>query len=77
MVVHDFDIVRITIPPLEADSVAVIDADTVLPFPVGLERFQMKARQPEVAQSGRGIQKPQPDQSRGTPGIPLKVATPA
>ena len=49
MVVHDLGIVGIAIPPLEADSVAVIDADTVLPFPVGFERFQMKARQPEVA----------------------------
>ena len=50
MVVHDLDIVGIAIPPLEADSVAVVDADPVLPFPVGFERFQMKARQPEVAQ---------------------------
>ena len=36
--------------PFETDSVAVIDTDTVLPFPVGLQRFQMKARQPEIAQ---------------------------
>jgi hypothetical protein len=43
MVVHDLDVVGIAIPPLEADSVAVIDADTVLPFPVGFERLQMKA----------------------------------
>jgi hypothetical protein len=50
MVVHDLDIAGIAIPPLEADSVAVIDADTELPFPVGFERFQMKARQSEVAQ---------------------------
>src|ERR1035437_8082796 len=50
MVVHDLDIAGIATPPLEADSVAVIDADTVLPFPVGFERFQMKAWQPKVAQ---------------------------
>ena len=42
MVVHDFDIVGVAIPPLEADSVAVVDADTVLPVPIGFERFQMK-----------------------------------
>jgi hypothetical protein len=47
MVVHDFDIVGITVPPLEAHSIAVIDADAVLSFPVGFERFRMKARQPE------------------------------
>jgi hypothetical protein len=50
VVVHDLDIVGIAIPPLEADSVAVIDADAVLPFPAGFERFQVKTRQPEVAQ---------------------------
>jgi hypothetical protein len=44
MVVHNFDIVGIAIPPLEADSIAVIDADAILPFPVGFERFQMEAR---------------------------------
>ena len=37
MVVHDFDMVGIAIPPLETDSVAVIDADTVLPLPVSFE----------------------------------------
>ncbi|SPF48535.1 hypothetical protein SBA4_3940027 [Candidatus Sulfopaludibacter sp. SbA4] len=76
MVVHDLDVVGIAIPPLEADSVAVIDADTVLPFPVGLERFQMKARQTEVAQRGRSIQEPEPYQSRPFHVLVLEAGLP-
>ena len=76
MVIHDFDIVGITVPPLEADSIAVIDADALLPFPVGFEWFQMKARQPEVAQRGCGIQQPQPYQSRSLYDLVLEAGLP-
>jgi hypothetical protein len=71
MIVHDFDIVGIAVPPLEADSIAVIDADAVLPFPVGFERFQMEARQPEVAQRGRGIDAwPRPERGASVGAAP-------
>ena len=40
MVVDDLDVVRVAVPPAEANAPSVIDAYTVLPTPIALERFQ-------------------------------------
>ena len=46
------------------------------PFLSALSWFQMKARQPEVAQRGGGIQQPQPYQSRSLYDLELEAGLP-
>ena len=46
MIVHDFHaICSIAVFPLEANSVLVVDADTVLALPIAPERFKPVPRQ--------------------------------
>jgi len=60
VVVHDLNIVRITLAPPEANSEALVDADTVLAFPVSRELLQMVAgREPEVGQALSVVQHPE------------------
>jgi len=44
MVVCDFDLVGITTLPAEADTVLVIDTDTVLPDAIPSQPFELIAR---------------------------------
>jgi hypothetical protein len=55
VVVHNLDLVGVSVPPLKADAVLVIDANAVLAFPITSEPLQAVAgRQSEVAKrSGR------------------------
>ncbi len=40
MIVHDFDLIRMTVSPLEADTPLVVDANAVLPFPRPAKFFE-------------------------------------
>ena len=40
MVVHDLDLIRIAVAPLETYAPLIVDADTVLPFPASRQLFQ-------------------------------------
>src|SRR6516162_7717318 len=55
VVVHNLDLVGVSVPPLKADAVLVTDANAVLAFPITSEALQAVAgRQGEVAKrSGR------------------------
>ena len=44
LVVHDFNVSRPNLRPHEADAPLIVDADTVLTFPIVLQRFQVIAR---------------------------------
>src|SRR6266850_3707086 len=44
MIIHDLDIVRITLRPGKADPPLVIDTNTVLPLPITLQSFQPISR---------------------------------
>ena len=50
MVIHDLDVVGMTLSPPETDSKLTIDADTVLPLSLTLEFLKMIRRwDPEIA----------------------------
>ncbi len=51
MIINDLNIFRAGWGPPEADAELAVDADTVLPLPVALERFQPVTRwNPEILQ---------------------------
>lgn len=41
MVINYLDVKRIAIAPNETDAILIIDADTVLPFPIALQNFKL------------------------------------
>jgi hypothetical protein len=43
MIVNNLDFERITISPDETNAILIVDADTVLAFPITLQRFEMIA----------------------------------
>jgi hypothetical protein len=43
VVIHDLDVMRITGLPREAHPPLVVDPDTVLPFAIALQRFEVVA----------------------------------
>lgn len=45
MVIHDLDIVRAVVAPLEANAPSIIDPDAELPLPVAAEGFEPIAGQ--------------------------------
>jgi hypothetical protein len=60
VIIYNFDIVGIAIAPDKADAPLVVDADTVLPFAIASQRFQVIARRrPQIAKFGGDIQLPQ------------------
>jgi hypothetical protein len=57
VIVHYFHVVRISVAPDKTNAVPVVDADTVLAFPVSAQAFQTVARRHEqVFQPQRGVQ---------------------
>jgi len=44
VVIHNFDIFWTIVAPAKADSPLLVDADTELPKPISLQRFQVIAR---------------------------------
>jgi hypothetical protein len=56
VVVHDLNIEGVTIAPLEADPVLIVDANAVLPLPVALESLQpIPWEQCEIRQALSGV----------------------
>ena len=45
MVIRQFHVISIAVPPCEADSKLIVDPDTVLPLAIPLESFQPVAPQ--------------------------------
>jgi hypothetical protein len=57
VVVHDLDVVGISVTPHETKTPLVVDPDTVLPFPIAAQRFQTVPRRCcQIAQLGRAVQ---------------------
>lgn len=57
MIVHYLNVMRLAIPPDEANPPLIIDPNAVLPRPISLERFEMVARRnTEFLQSLRGME---------------------
>ena len=51
MIIHDLDIVRITLSPDKADPPLTIDTNTVLPLPITLQCFQqISRRNPQITE---------------------------
>lgn len=49
MIIHDLDIVRITLSPDKADPSLIIDTNTVLSLPITLQSFQpISRRNPQI-----------------------------
>jgi hypothetical protein len=60
MIIHDFNVVGVTLVPKKADAPLVVDADAMLPFSIALQRFQTIARRSlQITQFGGEIQLPQ------------------
>lgn len=56
MVVHDFDVTRVTVFPQEADTPLIVDPDAVLTLSIAVQRFQTIARRNrQVAKLGCGV----------------------
>src|ERR1035438_1203746 len=64
MIIHDFDVVRIPIPPSKTNPKLVVDPDTVLAPPISFKRFQSEAGETEIFERGCCVQKSQPDARR-------------
>ena len=43
MIIHDFNVLSVAVFPGKANSKLIVDADTVLPFSVAREGFQVRA----------------------------------
>jgi len=61
MIIHDFNVVRIPVPPGKTNPELIVDPNTVLAPPISLKRFQPEAGQTEIVEGGRCVQKFQPD----------------
>lgn len=69
MVINDFNVVGVAVPPVKADAPLVIDANTVLPRPVAFELLEAVARgNPEIVQGFGGVDRDQFAQQR-TPAV--------
>ena len=55
MVVHDFDLAGISIPPGETDPPLIVDADAVPPFQIAFEGFEAISRRDSQILQGMGI----------------------
>jgi hypothetical protein len=56
MIIHDLHVFCMPVTPYEADTPLIIDADTVLPFPISLQGFQsVRRREAQILQTGGGI----------------------
>jgi hypothetical protein len=56
VVIRDFDLICVSVPPYKTDAPLIIHPDTVLPFPVVAEYFQVIAgRHPQIFESAGRI----------------------
>jgi len=52
VIIGDFNFVSVPVPPDEANSKLIVDADAVLTGPLSAERFHVIARKREIPQAG-------------------------
>jgi len=65
VVVHDLDILRVTVDPAEADPPLVVDPDAVLPCSVAAEPLEPVPRgHPQVLEAHSGIERRTTERSR-------------
>ena len=75
MVVHYFDIVRISVLPPEANAPLLIDPDTVLPDPVPSERFKaVSLNSSQIVKTGSRMKPSQPFSGRSLNALELAAA---
>jgi hypothetical protein len=63
VVIDNFDVVGVSVPPFKADPELVVDSDTVLAFPVTFEGFEPEAGQFEIPERRGRVQEFQSDPS--------------
>jgi hypothetical protein len=57
VIVNDLDVEGVCTFPAKADPPLIVDADTVLPFALALQRFESVARRyPKIIESKRSMQ---------------------
>jgi hypothetical protein len=71
MVIHDLDITRAIVPPIETNPMSVIHSNTVLSFPIPCRLLQMKAGKLQITQAHGGVQNPQLLKRRSLHGLEL------
>jgi len=63
VVVHDLNLVGISVPPFETDAVLVVNANAVLALAIAFQGFQSQPWQLQIAKGSCGVQKRQTDAS--------------
>ena len=48
MIIHDFDVVSVSIPPCETNPELIVDPNTVLAPAISFKRFQPETWEPEI-----------------------------
>jgi hypothetical protein len=57
VIVHDFDVIRVTRSPNEADTILIVDPNAVLPLTIAMQSLESVARRhPKIANVGGGMQ---------------------
>jgi hypothetical protein len=56
MIIHDFDVVSVSIPPCETNPELIVDPNTVLAPAISFKRFQPETWEPEMFKRDRCIQ---------------------
>ena len=64
VIIHDLNIMGVSIPPVETDAELVVDPNAVLALAISFEGFQVETRQVQIAQRGCRVQESQPDAGR-------------
>ncbi len=76
MVIDNFDVVSVSVPPFKADPELIIDPDAVLAFPVTFECFEPEAGQFEIPERCGRVQEFQSDPSRLFDALKLPAELP-
>jgi hypothetical protein len=65
VIVHNFYVVGVAVPPLETDTPLVVNSDAVLPDPIALQRLKtIPANLRQIVQARRRIQTREPRAGR-------------
>ena len=64
VIIHDFDIVSVSIPPCETNPELFVDPDAVLSAAVSLQSFQPEPWKPQVVKRSGRVEQFQPDARR-------------
>jgi hypothetical protein len=76
VIIHDFDVVSVSISPSETNPEPIVDPNAVLVPAISFKRFQPQAWEPEIFERGRCVQKFQPDARRLFNGLKSSAKLP-